>query len=52
MIEIEMPELDSEGKFDEEAVALLLEEVARLIREGFTSGYYPTWSITSNDKTA
>lgn len=24
------------------------EEVARLIREGYTSGYYPTWSYRAN----
>lgn len=41
-----MPELDEEGKFDGEEVAQLLEEVARLVRQGYTEGYEPRWTIT------
>ena len=38
-IELQYKDLDSES------VSVVLEVVARLIREGFTSGYYPTWSL-------
>ena len=34
-------QLSQEGSDDE----LLLEHIARLIRGGFTSGYYPHWNL-------
>lgn len=31
-------------------VVLLLEEIQRLINEGFTSGYYPHWELKGDEE--
>lgn len=43
------PDLERISEAGEEA-ALLLEQIAQQMREGFTSGYHPSWDLSISEE--